>query len=86
MVWFALNLKPDDLESIRSNKFLFNRYPGSFELARKRPLAIAMNRMMKLFPEEYDFIPPTFLYPEESKELKAYMGDHPGATYLVKTS
>ncbi len=85
-MWFALNLKADDIEVLKHHRLYFNRYPKSAELCRKRPLAIAMNRMRKLFPEYYDFIPPTFLYPEESKDLKEYMKSHHGATYLVKTS
>ena len=45
-----------------------------------------MGRMTRMFPECYEFSPPTFLYPEEGKALKKYMKDHSGATYLVKTS
>ncbi len=45
-----------------------------------------MSRMNRLFPEYYEFVPPTFLYPEEGKALREYMSHHKGATYLVKTS
>jgi tubulin polyglutamylase TTLL6/13 len=40
-----------------------NHYPGMYHLSRKNYLARNLMRMHHLFPEEYDFFPPTWILP-----------------------
>lgn len=42
-----------------------NHFPAMIEITRKDNLARNMNRMKKLFPEEYSFIPNTWVLPRE---------------------
>jgi hypothetical protein len=39
---------------------------------------------MDLNPNAFDFIPPTFVLPQEETKLKEYMKKHPNACYIGK--
>lgn len=39
------------------------------ELCRKKSMARNLAKMAKLFPEQYDFAPRTFLLPTDANEL-----------------
>lgn len=42
-----------------------NHFPGMFEICRKDLLARNLNRMMKMFPTEYQIFPKTWVFPAE---------------------
>ena len=41
-----------------------NHWPGMFVLHRKDGLARTLRRMMKVFPKEFDFVPQTWVLPD----------------------
>ena len=46
-----------------------NHFPGMFTLSRKNYLASNLNKMRKIFPENYDFYPQTWSLPSESADI-----------------
>ncbi|XP_050528158.1 tubulin polyglutamylase TTLL6-like [Daktulosphaira vitifoliae] len=61
-----------------------NHFPGVVEICRKDLLASNLNRMIFVFPNEYDFFPKTWYLPIEYTKLKNYMSEHKGLTYILK--
>jgi tubulin polyglutamylase TTLL6/13 len=41
-------------------------------IARKNTLGINLKRFQKAFPDEYNFFPPTWLYPSDFHEIQSY--------------
>ena len=67
-------LKPsaDDAEilEIASQKGkVINRYPGAKGLSHKDSFSKQMSICMNIDPEAYNFVPPTFIYPQEENKL-----------------
>jgi len=50
-----------------------NHFPGSYQLGRKNLLYRNLGRMKKYLPNEYDFLPKTWILPQQFEELKSYM-------------
>jgi len=48
-------------------------YPGIYVMARKNYLARNLMRMQKVFPDEYDFFPKTWILPFENIDLRNHM-------------
>jgi len=65
-----------------------NHFPGTCRvLGRKCRLARTMSRMQMLFPDEYSFVPRTWILPEDFPELAARVAKHheeKKGTYIVK--
>ncbi len=55
-------------------------------ISRKNNLGRNLNKMSKLFPEDYNFFPRTWMFPGDYHEFKIrYGGKEPGAnTFIVK--
>ena len=67
-------------------KCYFNRYPGTEYLARKKVFCAINNRMRRTFPKIFNFSPISFLIPEETSHLEAYMEMHPRFFFIGKPS
>ncbi|XP_069758544.1 tubulin polyglutamylase TTLL13-like isoform X3 [Narcine bancroftii] len=50
-----------------------NHFPGMSEICRKDLLARNLNRMLKLFPKDYNLFPRTWCLPAEMKKPKTYI-------------
>ena len=50
-------------------EILLNRIPGMDELSHKKTTGFFLNKYREYFPEEYDFFPRTFLYPEQEEQF-----------------
>lgn len=63
-----------------------NHFPGMSEIARKDTLGRNLNRMQKLFPEEFGYFPKTYLLPSDYGELRATFQQQKKSktTYIVK--
>ena len=48
-----------------------NHFPGMINIYRKNHLARNLNKLWKVFPEEFDFYPKTWLLPLEHKDFEA---------------
>ena len=61
-----------------------NHFPGMYALARKNFLARNLTKLKKVFPEEYEFYPQTWVLPAEFSDLKTYSLKNLKSTYIVK--
>ena len=87
LIWYGLPLRESDLKLIqkRPNTHI-NKYPGSEFLCRKKVLSTLVARMKRYFPEDYNFVPKEYLYPEEKEEIEEYIGDKPANWMIAKPS
>ena len=60
LYWYERAISIDEVRRL-SDWQRVNMIPGMQEMAKKTSLARALNRMKKLFPDEYDFYPGTWL-------------------------
>ncbi|KAJ8304722.1 hypothetical protein KUTeg_018305 [Tegillarca granosa] len=61
-----------------------NHFPGMSEICRKDLLARNMNRMLKLFPKEYNVFPKTWCLPADYGDYQAYTRSKKNKTYILK--
>ncbi|XP_051162102.1 tubulin polyglutamylase TTLL13-like isoform X2 [Leptopilina boulardi] len=61
-----------------------NHFPGMTELCRKDLLARNLNRMLKLFPQDYNFFPKTWCFPADLGEAIAYSKVRKSKTFIIK--
>ncbi|CAM4710344.1 unnamed protein product [Leuciscus chuanchicus] len=61
-----------------------NHFPGMNEICRKDLLARNMNRMLKLFPKEYNIFPRTWCLPADYSDFQAYTRAKKHKTYICK--
>ncbi|KAJ8384209.1 hypothetical protein AAFF_G00207570 [Aldrovandia affinis] len=61
-----------------------NHFPGMSEICRKDLLARNMNRMLKLFPKEYNIFPRTWCLPADYSDFQAYARAKKHKTYICK--
>lgn len=61
-----------------------NHFPGMTEICRKDLLARNLNRMLKLFPKDYNFFPKTWCFPADHGEAIAYSKLRRAKTFIIK--
>nr|CAD7574267.1 unnamed protein product [Timema californicum] len=61
-----------------------NHFPGMSEICRKDLLARNLNRMLKIFPKDYNFFPKTWCLPADFGDLLAYARNRKNRTYICK--
>ncbi|KAK5851215.1 hypothetical protein PBY51_002026 [Eleginops maclovinus] len=61
-----------------------NHFPGMSEICRKDLLARNMNRMLKLFPKDYNIFPRTWCLPADYSDFQAYTRAKKCKTYICK--
>ncbi|KAJ1531514.1 hypothetical protein ONE63_000189 [Megalurothrips usitatus] len=61
-----------------------NHFPGMAEICRKDLLARNLNRMLRLFPKDYNFFPKTWCLPADLGELNTYARTRRNRTYILK--
>ncbi|XP_040160140.1 tubulin polyglutamylase TTLL13-like isoform X1 [Anopheles arabiensis] len=61
-----------------------NHFPGMFEICRKDLLARNLNRMLKLFPLDYQIFPKTWCFPADLGDAVAYSRTHRSKTFILK--
>ncbi|XP_039578973.1 neugrin [Passer montanus] len=61
-----------------------NHFPGMIELCRKDLLARNLNRMLRLFPKEYNIFPRTWCLPADYGDFHAYRSTRKARTYICK--
>lgn len=81
VIWSDIAIPAEKLAKLKPYQKI-NHFPGMHELARKNYLAKNLNKMQKLYPNDYDFYPKTWLYPTEFPSLK--FSNYKKKTYIVK--
>uniref|UniRef100_A0A8C9EUF0 Tubulin tyrosine ligase like 6 n=1 Tax=Pavo cristatus TaxID=9049 RepID=A0A8C9EUF0_PAVCR len=61
-----------------------NHFPGMIEICRKDLLARNLNRMLKLFPREYNIFPRTWSLPADYGDFQAYRRRRKNRTFICK--
>ncbi|XP_017166424.1 tubulin polyglutamylase ttll6 isoform X2 [Poecilia reticulata] len=61
-----------------------NHFPGMSEICRKDFLARNLNRMLKLFPKDYNIFPRTWCLPADYSDFQAYTRAKKHKTYICK--
>ena len=84
LIWFGLALDESEVELVAGK--IINRFPGMKEAAHKRDLGAALNMLTKYYPEDFDFFPKTYTFPEDYERLQEDMEAHRCAQYIVKPS
>eukprot|EP00330_Aristerostoma_sp_ATCC50986_P002138 CAMPEP_0114585410 /NCGR_PEP_ID=MMETSP0125-20121206/8968_1 /TAXON_ID=485358 ORGANISM="Aristerostoma sp., Strain ATCC 50986" /NCGR_SAMPLE_ID=MMETSP0125 /ASSEMBLY_ACC=CAM_ASM_000245 /LENGTH=478 /DNA_ID=CAMNT_0001780489 /DNA_START=81 /DNA_END=1517 /DNA_ORIENTATION=+ len=65
---------------------MMNRVPGMKALCEKKPSGFFLNEFRDSFPEEFSFVPRTFLIPEERNEFEAYFRLNKNKIFIAKPS
>ncbi|KAK3730002.1 hypothetical protein QZH41_000962 [Actinostola sp. cb2023] len=73
-----------DIPDPLPDKGMLNKFPGMSEVAHKVELTKQLNRMKKLFPEEYSFYPKTWMLPSEYTELIGAVSKRSNNVFIVK--
>ncbi|XP_009881346.1 PREDICTED: tubulin polyglutamylase TTLL6 [Charadrius vociferus] len=61
-----------------------NHFPGMIEICRKDLLARNLNRMLRLFPKEYNIFPRTWCLPADYGDFQAYRRTRKHRTFICK--
>ncbi|XP_029871696.1 tubulin polyglutamylase TTLL6 isoform X3 [Aquila chrysaetos chrysaetos] len=61
-----------------------NHFPGMIEICRKDLLARNLNRMLRLFPKEYNIFPRTWCLPADYGDFQAYRRARKNRTFICK--
>lgn len=61
-----------------------NHFSGMHEICRKDLLAKNLLAMQKLAPEQYDFFPPSWVFPYDYNLAIDYARSHPNTIYILK--
>lgn len=61
-----------------------NHFPGMFEICRKDLLARNMNRMLKMFPNDYQIFPKTWHLPADYGDAVKFARQHRNRTFILK--
>ncbi|XP_063980567.1 tubulin polyglutamylase TTLL13-like isoform X1 [Diachasmimorpha longicaudata] len=61
-----------------------NHFPGMTEICRKDLLARNLNRMLRMFPKDYNFFPKTWCLPADYGDLVAYARTRRSKTFIIK--
>lgn len=73
LLWMRSHVTQEILKHMKFNQKV-NHFPRSSEITRKDRLAKNVKRMQHIFGREhFDFLPETFVLPEEKMQLKVFM-------------
>jgi hypothetical protein len=86
LYWFGLALQDKDFKRYFNKQCYHNRLPSMEYLARKKVFCEITNRMRRCFPKKFNFAPISFLCPEDTDALEAYMAAHPNFFWIGKPS
>ena len=83
LCWCDTGVTPDKLIRLKPYQRI-NHFPAMHGIARKDQLARNLNRMKRLFPNEYSFFPQTWLLPGEYNDFRAQFNGKKSKTFIIK--
>uniref|UniRef100_A0A8C5DG34 Tubulin tyrosine ligase-like family, member 6 n=1 Tax=Gouania willdenowi TaxID=441366 RepID=A0A8C5DG34_GOUWI len=83
LFWTDCSVSLDRVKDMKPYQKI-NHFPGMSEICRKDFLARNMNRMLKLFPKEYNIFPRTWCLPADYSDFQAYTRAKKNRTYICK--
>lgn len=81
--WTDNAVAPEKLAKMKHYQRI-NHFPGMYLISRKNYLAYNLGKLRKLFSEDYSFFPKTWMFPNESCDLKNYMQMAKASYFIVK--
>lgn len=86
LFWFIDAMNAAQKKMIKQNDSYFNRYPKLSIVCMKRDFHILLKKYQMLFPAEYDFIPETYILPEDIRAYKRHLDTKKNPILLAKPS
>ncbi|XP_072229363.1 LOW QUALITY PROTEIN: tubulin polyglutamylase ttll6 [Leuresthes tenuis] len=83
LFWTDCSVSLDRVKDMKPYQKI-NHFPGMSEICRKDLLARNLNRMLKLFPKEYNVFPRTWCLPADYSDFQAYTRAKKSKTYICK--
>ncbi|XP_027886056.1 tubulin polyglutamylase ttll6 isoform X1 [Xiphophorus couchianus] len=83
LVWTDFSVSLDRVRDMKRYQKI-NHFPGMSEICRKDFLARNLNRMLKLFPKDYNIFPRTWCLPADYSDFQAYIRAKKHKTYICK--
>ncbi|XP_023021607.1 tubulin polyglutamylase ttll6 [Leptinotarsa decemlineata] len=83
MYWTDLSITVDRCKEMRRFQKI-NHFPGMLEICRKDLLARNLNRMLRMFPRDYNFFPKTWCFPADLGEALTYSRLRKNKTFILK--
>jgi len=81
--WQDNALSPDQLTQFKSHQRV-NHFPGIYIISRKDHLGKNLKSMKQLFPNSYNFFPPTWVLPKDLSDLKLQFNEKRAKTFICK--
>lgn len=86
LFWFIDAMNAAQKKMIKQNNAYFNRYPKLSIVCMKRDFHILLKKHQTLFPSAYDFIPETYILPEDIRAYKRHLDTKKNPILLAKPS
>ena len=67
--WTDTSVAPQRVMQLKKYQKI-NHFPGMLSIARKAQLAINLQRLRAVFPNEFNFFPDTWILPQDTKEFE----------------
>ncbi|KAI4497308.1 hypothetical protein M0802_007555 [Mischocyttarus mexicanus] len=83
LYWTDLSISIERAKDMKRYQKI-NHFPGMTEICRKDLLARNLNRMLKLYPKDYNFFPKTWCFPADHGEAIAYSKLRRSKTFIIK--
>uniref|UniRef100_A0AAQ5XT82 Tubulin tyrosine ligase-like family, member 6 n=1 Tax=Amphiprion ocellaris TaxID=80972 RepID=A0AAQ5XT82_AMPOC len=83
LFWTDCSVSLDRVKDMKRYQKI-NHFPGMSEICRKDLLARNMNRMLKLFPKDYNIFPRTWCLPADYSDFQAFTRAKKSKTYICK--
>lgn len=83
MYWTDLSITVDRCKEMKRFQKI-NHFPGMLEICRKDLLARNLNRMLRMFPRDYNFFPKTWCFPADLGEAITYSRIKKNKTFILK--
>ncbi|KAH9492090.1 Tubulin polyglutamylase ttll7 [Bulinus truncatus] len=89
LIWNDTFVSPDRISELKPYQHI-NHFPGMVEVTRKDSLARNMLKMSKVMPDDFNFVPKTWILPTDYTLLQNYAKDmkmrRKSKTFIVKPS
>ncbi|XP_020567845.1 tubulin polyglutamylase TTLL6 isoform X2 [Oryzias latipes] len=83
LLWTDCSVSLDRVKDMKCYQKI-NHFPGMNEICRKDSLARNLNRMLKLFPKDYNIFPKTWCLPADYSDFQVYTRAKKSKTYICK--
>ncbi|KAL8427380.1 hypothetical protein Efla_006411 [Eimeria flavescens] len=84
IIWLGGSVPDHDYVNFMRNSQVVNRFPGMWDMTKKRMLSKVLYFYQDLFPDLYDFSPPCWAFPEDRARIEKLLHPRNVDTYIIK--